>query len=260
MAIEGFIMYLALVQVFGSHISKYMIKFNLAAWGIPIAFPLIGYFVFTKSYTVGKFTVTEHNYLADTMCFIKPESISFFAFFFAPLVLVIMANIIFFILVVRVIKNSKSTGNISDQEQILRQLKAAVGVMVLLGTGWFFGIFMTIPEPNMQVFMQYVFILLNSAQGIFVFLFYVILNEQVTTHWLVKVGLKEEKKSSSSSAAGKSTTMTNATKNKSENNNNTDNIYENPNNVQDVEDHTYSTAEYANKNEIEFPAKSDDNA
>jgi len=32
MVIEGFLMYLSLVQVFGSHISKYMLKFNLAAW------------------------------------------------------------------------------------------------------------------------------------------------------------------------------------------------------------------------------------
>ena len=32
MIIEGFLMYLSLVQVFGSHISKYMLKFNLAAW------------------------------------------------------------------------------------------------------------------------------------------------------------------------------------------------------------------------------------
>ena len=33
MVIEGFLVYLSLVQVFGSHISKYMLKFNLAAWG-----------------------------------------------------------------------------------------------------------------------------------------------------------------------------------------------------------------------------------
>ena len=33
MTVEGLQMYLSLVQVFGSHISKYMIKFNLAAWG-----------------------------------------------------------------------------------------------------------------------------------------------------------------------------------------------------------------------------------
>lgn len=33
MGVEGFLMYLSLVQVFGSHISKYMLKFNLLAWG-----------------------------------------------------------------------------------------------------------------------------------------------------------------------------------------------------------------------------------
>ena len=45
-----------------------------------------------------------------------------------------------------------------------RQLKAAVGVMVLLGTGWFFGIFMSVPLPALQVGFQYMFILLNSSQ------------------------------------------------------------------------------------------------
>ena len=34
MVLEGLQMYLSLVQVFGSHISKYMIKFNIAAWGM----------------------------------------------------------------------------------------------------------------------------------------------------------------------------------------------------------------------------------
>ena len=33
MVIEGFVMYLSLVQVFGTHISNYMLKFNIAAWG-----------------------------------------------------------------------------------------------------------------------------------------------------------------------------------------------------------------------------------
>ena len=33
MAVEGLQMYLSLVRVFGSHISRYMLKFNLVAWG-----------------------------------------------------------------------------------------------------------------------------------------------------------------------------------------------------------------------------------
>lgn len=53
------------------------------------------------------------------MCFLKPESIPFYALFLAPIVLVIVVNIVFFVMVAKVIKNSKSTGNISDQEQIL---------------------------------------------------------------------------------------------------------------------------------------------
>ena len=185
--------------------------------GIPLPIPFIGYFVFTKNYTVGSYTFTDHGYLSETMCFIRPESIPFYALFLAPIVMVISVNLIFFVLVARVIKDSKASGNASDRQQILvstqtlfqmyikncsfelkqkqlqlnliktqhftftvsrsgsgvshqmihsfqRQLKGAVGVMSLLGTGWFFGIFMSIPAPEFQVGMQYLFILLNSTQ------------------------------------------------------------------------------------------------
>jgi len=263
MVVEGFLMYLSLVQVFGSHISKYMLKFNLAAWGIPLPIPFIGYFVFTKKHTVGSFDFTDHGYLADTMCFIKPDSVPFYALFLAPIVLVILINLVFFALVAKVIKNSKSSGNISDQEQILRQLKAAVGVMVLLGTGWFFGIFMSVPAPQFQVGMQYLFILLNSTQGIFVFLFYIVLNDQVKSHWLVKMGLQEEKRTTtSSSAAGKSAATKATAVSVSAAPNQADNIYENP--AASNEEHTYASAEYATASDKagkhEFPVKSDNNA
>ena len=32
MIIEGFVMYLALIKVFDSYVSRYILKFNLAAW------------------------------------------------------------------------------------------------------------------------------------------------------------------------------------------------------------------------------------
>ena len=46
-------------------------------------------------------------------------------------------------------------------------MKAAVGVMVLLGTGWIIGVFMNIPEPSLQITLQYFFILLNASQVIY---------------------------------------------------------------------------------------------
>jgi len=253
MGIEGFLMYLSLVQVFGSHISKYMLKFNLMAWGLPLPLPFIGYFVFSKTTVIGDVSVTKNSYLADSMCFIRPESIPFFTLFLAPLIITILVNIVFFALVCKVIKSSKSSGNVSDTEQLLRQLKAAVGVMVLLGTGWFFGIFMSIPgSMEVQLAMQYVFILLNSSQGVFVFVFYVLLNDQVKNHWMVKFGIKQETTTSSSKVvAGKSGTQTtNAT--------NGENIYSNA--AAAEEDHTYANAdETKGSKSCEFPAKSEDN-
>eukprot|EP00116_Pleurobrachia_bachei_P000427 sb/3460689/ len=116
--IEGFLMYLSLVQVFGSHISKYMLKFNLAAWLIPLPLPIIGYFVFTKTHIVGGVEAIEHNYMADSMCFLKPKTIAFFALFFGPLVLAILVNLVFFALVLKVIRASKNA-NLSDRELFL---------------------------------------------------------------------------------------------------------------------------------------------
>merc|ERR1712013_321818 len=101
------------------------------------------------------------------------------------------------------------------------------------------------------------------GQGVFVFLFYIVLNDQVKTHWLVRMGLQEEKRSTtSSSAAGKSTMGTKATAVSVSASPNADNIYENA--AASNEEHTYARAEYATASDKagkhEFPVKSDNNA
>lgn len=118
---------------------------------------------------------------------------------------------------------------------------------------------------NWQTKVRQIFLnVVNTVvlQGIFVFLFYIVLNDQVKTHWLVKVGLQEEKRTttSSSAAAGKSAaTKVTAVSTSA---NQADNIYENA--AVANEDHTYASAEYATAGDKagkhEFPAKSDNNA
>ena len=87
---------------------------------IPVPFPLIGYFVFTKSYTVGEgeqaVSLIDHAYMAETICFIQPETIAFYTLFLTPLCLCIIINLVFFGLVANVIKKAKSS---SSNEQIL---------------------------------------------------------------------------------------------------------------------------------------------
>ena len=42
MVIEAVTMYQALVEVFGTYISRAMLKYSLVGWGVPILFPAIG--------------------------------------------------------------------------------------------------------------------------------------------------------------------------------------------------------------------------
>ena len=111
-------------------------------------------------------------------------------------------------------------------------------------------------------------------QGVFVFLFYIVLNEEVRNHWLVKLGLQDEKRvttsasrvdrrwdghrPSTSGAAGKSTAAAAKATNISLSTQR-DNVYENANATNNDQEHTYSSAEYAT-GKHEFPAKSDNNA
>ena len=91
------------------------------------------------------------------------------------------------------------------------------------------------------------------------------LNEQVKVHWMIKLGLREEKKTTTSSTApNKTVTFSNTKQTVVSSSLQGDNVYENASLVTaGEEDHTYSSAEYASMNEkdgkCEFPAKSDDN-
>ena len=82
------------------------------------------------------------------------------------------------------------------------------------------------------------------------FIFYVILNEQVVNHWFTALGIRAKVSSSTgnSAAAGAGTKGTNAKS--TSNNPKTENVYENAAAVGGSNDHTYDTA---------FPAKSEDN-
>merc|ERR1712098_41601 len=87
---------------------------------------------------------------------------------------------------------------------------------------------------GMQITLQYLFIIINASQGMFVFVFYVVLNDAVKNFWLEKFGMKAAAPKSGGGASAAT------------------NVYANASSSKDAE-HTYSSA-------AEFPAKKDDNA
>jgi len=191
--VESVIMYISLVQVFGGHISKYMLKFNLFCWSVPLLSPITSYFL------------TDTDMLMDDVCVIKP-SISQYSFIL-PIGVVLLINTYIFFALLKVILKAKSPDK-SATENAMKQLKAVASISCLLGLGWmvsFFGFGALAP------YCQFAFIILNGGQGVLMFVFYCLLNDQFIDEWRLKFGMQPrvpKNKTTSSSAVQGATKAT----------------------------------------------------
>ena len=100
-------------------------------------------------------------------------------------------------------------------EKHLQRLRRAFAIIVLLGLTWICGYLTTIQTPgddNVEFAFDIIFIILNSLQGFFLFIFYCLRNPKARASWvrLVKRCLpsKKEKASSSSDKQPSSQTKT----------------------------------------------------
>ncbi|KAL5253244.1 hypothetical protein ACHWQZ_G013126 [Mnemiopsis leidyi] len=179
MILEAVTMYIALVQVFGTYISKAFLKFSLIGWSAPLVFPIIGI----------AWGGTE--FADPKTCFIKyPYGL---VSFYGPVVLGVVVNWILFFFIARVIlKASKAkamkTGD-SNVKMRTKQLQSAFAVSTLLGLSWIIGFFLLMNNSNygkISLVFRWLFIAFNAPQGFFIFLFYVLLKEDVRKFWLQK--------------------------------------------------------------------------
>ncbi|KAL5266462.1 hypothetical protein ACHWQZ_G003752 [Mnemiopsis leidyi] len=181
MIIEAATMYLALVKVFGTYISNAMFKYSMFGWLLPLVFPIIA-----VAWGGG-------NDFADSKtCFIKyPYGI---ASFYVPVVVGVMSNWVLFIFIVRVIlvasKTKAEKMGDSSVKMRTKQLQSALAVSTLLGLGWIVGFFLLVDNTNysrINTILRWLFILLNAPQGLFIFLFYVLLKEDMRKFWHQKI-------------------------------------------------------------------------
>ena len=82
------------------------------------------------------------------------------------------------------------------------RLRIIVAFVLLFSLTWFFGFFVI---ANNIVAFQYIFCILNSLQGFFLFVFYGVRNENVRKSWLEKFQNYRERRALSSSAGTKKT-------------------------------------------------------
>ena len=177
MVVEAVVMYRALVScVLNSYIHRYMLKFNLVCWGLPLVFPIIG-----LCWGGARFANPRTCFLQAPYGYLT---------FYSPMAACVVFNTAIFIRIAGSIFRRKEVSMDSGKDvmRLVREFKSAVLAMSLFGVTWMFGFFLVFEQVN-NTWLRYIFIALNSTQGIWIFVLYVLLKEDLKKVWKRLLGL-----------------------------------------------------------------------
>nr|KAG5693346.1 hypothetical protein BaRGS_017639 [Batillaria attramentaria] len=164
---EAFHLYLAVVRVYKTRITRFILKASCFGWGVPLVVVVV---------TVGVNTTDNYASLNSGICWLT--GVAFYVAFVAPVCLILLFNAISFLLVLRgILGLTNNKLNRTKSSETAQKLRRAVGVVILLGLTWVFG-FLAIDDTSQLVF-NYLFAIFNSLQGLFIFLFYCVFNKDV---------------------------------------------------------------------------------
>ncbi|XP_063681369.1 uncharacterized protein LOC134816455 isoform X3 [Bolinopsis microptera] len=174
MLVEGVNLYIALIIVFGVNHKKLKIAAHCFSWGFPALICLIT--VLTDAFVAG-FELYEVCMTAK-YCFLNHRGRMYF--FVAPIMLMMAVNIFIFVRVIIVL--AKATKN-RDGWTDLRQVTVIASIT---GISWVFGA-MTVGGSVGTLVFNYLYIILNSFQGIVIFYFHCFGKPDVRNAWTEKL-------------------------------------------------------------------------
>ncbi|KAL8620952.1 hypothetical protein ACOMHN_044099 [Nucella lapillus] len=170
MAVEAFYMYLALVLVFKTYFTNFILKCSLIGWGVPLV---------TVAITLGVNRTDNYGPLDSGVCWLN--DLAFYIAFVAPVGLILVINFMAFGLVLHQILGLAGRKlNKSDSFSVSQQLRGALGVAILLGLTWIFALFAV---DRASVVFYYLFAIFNSLQGLWIFVFYCVLKKEARNSW-----------------------------------------------------------------------------
>ncbi|XP_075936979.1 adhesion G-protein coupled receptor G2 [Anarhichas minor] len=178
--LEALHMYLSIVRVFTPYLSRYMLKFSLLGWGIPLIVVIVVISVDKDNYglvTYGKFT----DGTSDDFCWLR-NNIAFYvgvvAYFLVIFSLCLLVFIVVMIQLSRIKKQNPQ--NQAPNRGMLTDLRSIAGLIILLGLTWGFALFAWGP---LYLPFVYLFTIFNSLQGFLVFILHCALKESVRREW-----------------------------------------------------------------------------
>ncbi|XP_076048688.1 latrophilin Cirl-like isoform X6 [Oratosquilla oratoria] len=167
MFMEGFQLYVMLVEVFEAEKSRVR-WYYAGAYGVPAV-------VVAVSAVVDPF-----SYGTPEACWLKADNYFIFAFV-GPVIAVIIANSVFLSMALFIIcRHANVASTLKNKEHtklasIRTWVRGAIVLMFLLGLTWTFGLLYL---NKASVVMAYIFTVLNSLQGLFIFIFHCVQNDK----------------------------------------------------------------------------------
>ncbi|XP_030138102.4 adhesion G protein-coupled receptor G3 isoform X6 [Taeniopygia guttata] len=169
-ALEGCQLYLLFVKVLGIYIHHYLAKLCLVGWGFPVL--VVGVAGAIGSYGEYSIQTTDHQVIAH-LCWITSKHLlvhyitncGYFG-------LIFLFNMAVFGVVTQKSCSLQGTGAVQGYHKPWRVALVAAGLFCLLGATWAL-VFLTYGISSTAVL--YLFTILNSLQGIFIFIWLVVL-------------------------------------------------------------------------------------
>ncbi|XP_070558813.1 adhesion G protein-coupled receptor B3-like isoform X2 [Ptychodera flava] len=162
---EGLHLYSKVVEVFSN--SSKLIYYYVIGWGIPLFIVCISV------------AIRYDGYGTESFCWLSIEDGLIWAFV-GPVLTIIVINFIVMVLVIRIIILSASAIALQAGKENAGHIKAGVkGLMILLpilGVTWLCGLFAL---NEHLIFMEYLFAIFNSLQGLFIFIFHCVGSSEV---------------------------------------------------------------------------------
>ncbi|XP_035888261.1 adhesion G protein-coupled receptor E2-like [Phyllostomus discolor] len=169
MLLEGLHLFLTarnLTVVNYSNVSRFMKKFMFpVGYGVPAVIVAIS--------AVSR----PHLYGTAARCWLHPEK-GFMWGFLGPVCAIISVNLAFFLMTLWILKSKLSSLNtdVSTLQNTKMLTFKAMAQLFILGCTWCLGILQVGPAAQA---MAYLFTIINSLQGVFIFLVYCLLSQQV---------------------------------------------------------------------------------
>ncbi|XP_062510477.1 latrophilin-like protein LAT-2 [Corticium candelabrum] len=163
MLCEGILLYLMIVVIFDSGKTYYR-QFLALGWGLPAVVVAI---------SVG---IKHDDYGSYDYCFLTHHYGLIYAFI-APMIAIILANFVIFVIVLKIVIESKGKSDMRERKQVIKASLRAIAVLLpILGLTWIIGVFAV---DSLSVYLAHTFTIFNSLQGLFVFIFHCVLNNGV---------------------------------------------------------------------------------